>query len=171
SELPIFRSVISKTTARLASLEDEIYKVQEKLKHLEDERASLSSHHAQHKGILSPLRRMPTELLSEIFSSTLPSMREIWNNREHYMDNSSWVLSQVSSRWRMVSLSTPSLWSSIAINYNNTSIRHPAAPIEAQLQRANKLKIHFHTRKATDPQIQMFHLLSKHSARWEELSL
>ncbi|KAJ7235630.1 hypothetical protein B0H12DRAFT_136639 [Mycena haematopus] len=171
SESTFIRSVMSKTTARLASLEDEIYKVKEKLKHLEDQRASLSSHHEQHKAMLSPLRRMPPELLIEIFSSTLPSMRAIWEDRRYYMDHSSWLLSHVSSRWRIVSLSTPSLWSSIAINYTDPIITHSVAPIEAQLQRADKLKIHFHTQKLTDPQSQMFHLLSSHSARWEEFSL
>ncbi|KAJ7231042.1 hypothetical protein B0H12DRAFT_1029654, partial [Mycena haematopus] len=120
SELTFIRSVISKTTTRLASLKDEIYKVKEKLKHLEAERASLFSHHAQHKGILSPLRRMPPELLTEIFSSTLPSSKEAWSGRrKHYMDHSSWVLSHVSSRWRTISLSTPSMWSSITINYSD----------------------------------------------------
>ncbi|KAJ7231031.1 hypothetical protein B0H12DRAFT_1240046 [Mycena haematopus] len=173
SESTFIRSVISKTATRLASLEDEIYKVTEKLKHLEDERASLSSHLMQHKAILSPLRRMPPELLSEIFSSTLPSLGETWQDRKHYMDHSSWVLSHVSSRWRTVSLSTPSLWSSIAINYNEPRITYPAAPVEAQLQRADKLKIHFYSFKEPDShlQIQMFRLLSEHSERWEELSL
>ncbi|KAJ7265979.1 hypothetical protein B0H12DRAFT_1011070, partial [Mycena haematopus] len=141
SESTFIRSVISRTTARLASLEDQIYQVKEKLKHLEDELASLSNQHtqhkmilSQHKVILSPLRRMPPELLSEIFSATLPTLSETWKNRKHYMDHSSWVLSHVSSRWRMLSLSTPPLWSSIVINYNDTSITHAAAPIEAQLQ-------------------------------------
>ncbi|KAJ7231048.1 hypothetical protein B0H12DRAFT_218789 [Mycena haematopus] len=167
------RSVISKTAARLASLEDEIYKTKQKLKHLKDERTSLSSHHAQHKAILSPLRRMPPELLSEIFLSTLPSVRETWETRKHYMDHSSWVLSHVSSRWRMVSLSIPSLWSTIAIDYSDPSITYSAAPIEAKLQRAHKLKIHFYSHKTADsyPQIQMFRLLSEHSARWEEFNL
>ncbi|KAJ7231034.1 hypothetical protein B0H12DRAFT_1029649 [Mycena haematopus] len=155
SESTFIRSVISKTADRLASLEDEIYKVKEKLKHLEDQRASLSSHRTQHDAILSPLRRMPPELLSEIFSSTLPSLRETWDNRKHYMDHSSWVLSHVSSCWRMVSLSIPSLWSTIVINYNDTSIAHPAAPVETQLQRADKLKIHFYSHKTPDPHPQI----------------
>ncbi|KAJ7483482.1 hypothetical protein FB451DRAFT_991164, partial [Mycena latifolia] len=65
---------------------------------------------------LSPLRRMPPELLGEIFSWTLPSVQEALGRRRFQDKHSPWVFTQVCHRWRAVALSTPSLWSQIVIN-------------------------------------------------------
>ncbi|KAJ7302969.1 hypothetical protein DFH08DRAFT_986798, partial [Mycena albidolilacea] len=72
SEFAFIHSVISDADARLACLDDEISTLEEKLQQLEEEHASLSSYRTRNKAILSPLRRMPPEVLGEIFSLTLP---------------------------------------------------------------------------------------------------
>ncbi|KAF7371153.1 F-box domain-containing protein [Mycena sanguinolenta] len=173
SDLAFIHSVISQTDARLACLDDEISKLQDKLTQLRDERSSLSNYLTRNKAILSPLRRMPPELLGEIFLWTLPSMREIWA-REHYVADSSWALSHTSSSWRAICLSIPSLWSRVAIDYSEALVPHYPVPlIETQIQRAQNLKIHFYASLEADSrrQIQMFELLSRHSMRWEELGI
>ncbi|KAJ6552731.1 hypothetical protein B0H19DRAFT_906450, partial [Mycena capillaripes] len=71
SDVAFVHSVISTTDVRLASLEEEISHLRDRLKQLEEERAALSSFHTQNKSIISPLRRTPPELLFEIFSLTL----------------------------------------------------------------------------------------------------
>ncbi|KAJ7302990.1 hypothetical protein DFH08DRAFT_794142, partial [Mycena albidolilacea] len=116
SESTFVQLVISETDARLACLDNEISKLREKLRPFEEERASLLSYRARNKAILSPLRRMPPETMGEIFSWTLPSVRQSWE-QPNYMAGSPWVLSYTSSRWRAISLSTPPLWSRIVINY------------------------------------------------------
>ncbi|KAF8211101.1 hypothetical protein K438DRAFT_1514809, partial [Mycena galopus ATCC 62051] len=114
----LVQSVISEADARLACLDDEISKLEEKLEQLKADRASLFSFRTRNKAILSPLRRMPAEILGEIFLWTLPSVStEIFRARFE-MGASPWVLAQISSRWRAVSLSTPSLWSQIVVNCN-----------------------------------------------------
>jgi hypothetical protein len=62
SERMFIDSVISKTEARLVWLDDEIPKLREKLKQLEDERASMPRHLTRNKAVLAPLRRMPPEV-------------------------------------------------------------------------------------------------------------
>ncbi|KAJ6471862.1 hypothetical protein C8R45DRAFT_874684 [Mycena sanguinolenta] len=171
SDFEFIHSVISEADVRLACLNDEISNLQDKLKQLQDERESLSNYLTRNKAILSPLRRMPPELLGEIFSWTLPSMRETWT-REGYVADSPWVLSHTSGSWRVVSLSIPSLWSRVAVDYSLEE-EYSLPLVEAQIRRAQSLKIHFYASRESDPhgQTQMFELLSRHSLRWEELSI
>ncbi|KAJ7302964.1 hypothetical protein DFH08DRAFT_794099, partial [Mycena albidolilacea] len=116
-ELALIHSVISDADARLACLDDEISTLEEKLQQLEEEHASLSHHRTRKKAILSPLSRMPSEVLGEIFMLTLPSVMADLGPKD-YLVGSPWVLPHISSRWRATSLSTPSLWSRIALNYS-----------------------------------------------------
>ncbi|KAK7031587.1 ABC protein [Favolaschia claudopus] len=139
----------------------------------EEERASLIDHRQRNQAILSPLRRMPPELLGDIFSWTFRPLAESWGRHESMADTP-WVLSHVCRCWRDICLSTPSLWARILINYTPFSPRVPTLPlVKTRLQRAQKLKIHFYASEKSDhlPQIQMLRLLLKHSSRWEELSL
>ncbi|KAJ7902473.1 hypothetical protein B0H13DRAFT_2513259 [Mycena leptocephala] len=111
AELPFISSVISNTDAPLAFLDEEISKLQDQLERLEKDRASLLSYRTRHCAILSPLRRMPLEVLGEIFSWTLPSLSDAMDQGRFDMTESPWVLTQISSGWRETSLSTPFLWS------------------------------------------------------------
>ncbi|KAF8211014.1 hypothetical protein K438DRAFT_1569429, partial [Mycena galopus ATCC 62051] len=117
SEVPLVHSAISKIDARLARIDDEISAFQQKLGQLKDARASLFSHRTWNNAILSPLRRMPPEVLGEIFMWTLPSIGDALGMGKFDMTRSPWLLTQISSRWRAVALSTPSLWSRIAVDY------------------------------------------------------
>ncbi|KAJ7654593.1 hypothetical protein DFH06DRAFT_1047328 [Mycena polygramma] len=168
SELLLIQSAVSDVDAQSVRLDEEISK-------LEKKRASLSIRRAQNKVILSSLRRMPAEVLAEIFLWTLPSITRALDLRRFDVAASPWVLTHISSRWRAVAISTPSLWSWIIINYSSpqSSSPYPMSFVETQIQRAQKLKIHFYCGKEFPlrPQIQMFELLTQHSSRWEELGL
>ncbi|KAJ6504494.1 hypothetical protein DFH09DRAFT_1439959 [Mycena vulgaris] len=87
-ELIYIRAVVAKTGARLAGVEAKISRLRQLLQQLEDERASLSRYHAPNKAILSPLRRMPLEVLSEIFSWTMPSFDARMNRRKFNLEDS-----------------------------------------------------------------------------------
>ncbi|KAJ7605288.1 hypothetical protein FB45DRAFT_1069409 [Roridomyces roridus] len=147
----------------------EISRLQERLACLETERAELADYHSQNTAILSPLRRMPSELIAEIFSWSLPTAYE---TRGPDVKRSPWVLAQVSSRWRNISLSTPSLWSLVKIWGKNID-KLDIDMIRTQVDRARKLKVHFYASEdgSSVPQIKFFDFLSEHAARWEELSV
>ncbi|KAJ7654654.1 hypothetical protein DFH06DRAFT_1416469 [Mycena polygramma] len=122
----------------------------------------------------SAVKRMPPEMLAEIFSWTLaPAMDAI--EREYHPTDSPWVLTHVSHHWRAVALSTPMLWSLVAITFNldTSSTSFPLPMLETQISRAHKLKVHLHGSEISDPgfQIETFKCLVKHASRWEELSL
>ncbi|KAF7345523.1 ABC protein [Mycena venus] len=174
SETTFIHSIVSDADARLACIDDEISKLQKRVKQLKEKRALVSSYRTQNNGILSPLRRMPPEVLGEIFLWTLPTSTEKLERSKFYLADSPWVLTHICSRWRAISVSIPSLWSLIIIDY--CAQPHPTYPlslVEVQIQRAQNLKIHFYGGETNDsrPQIETFQFLSQHSSRWEDLSL
>ncbi|KAF7345515.1 F-box domain-containing protein [Mycena venus] len=181
SELTLIHTDILDVDAHLACVENKISKLQERVNQLEEERVSLSSFRTRNIAILSPLRRVPPEVLGEIFWWTLPSITNELDWGKFDISQCPWVLTQISSRWRTISISTPSLWSRLVIDYDpderpmtrDPSSAYPLSLAMAQIQRARKLKIHFYGCEKVDsrPQIQLFQLLSQHSSRWEELSL
>ncbi|KAJ6562427.1 hypothetical protein B0H19DRAFT_97186 [Mycena capillaripes] len=173
SELTFVQSAILQADASLARLDEEISELQGKLRQFEAERASLFTYRTGNSAIISPLRRMPPELLREIFSWTMPTINRTLGWNEICIGQSPWALTHICSRWRMIALSTPSLWSLVVMDYSETSSSYSLPLIEAQLQRSTRLKIHFYGNHEMDPgpQIQMFQLLLRHSSHWEELSI
>ncbi|KAJ7248470.1 hypothetical protein C8J57DRAFT_1080196, partial [Mycena rebaudengoi] len=91
---------------RLSELDEKIDFLESSLATLRQERQAVEHHIQQHLAILSPIRRIPFDLLGEIFSWTLPD--GLFSSMD--MSLSPWVLARVSSRWRNVSVSLPSLW-------------------------------------------------------------
>ncbi|KAJ7780040.1 hypothetical protein DFH07DRAFT_875643, partial [Mycena maculata] len=152
-ELAYIRAIVSKTGARLTRLDDEISVLQDRLKQLEEERSALGDYHVQNTAMLSPLRRMPAEVLSEIFSWTLSPVHAPLTVKR--LRDSPWVLTHVSSRWRAIALSTSSLWSLVYIEYPGI---YSLAMIRAQVDRARTLKVHFSgsQRRDSRPQTEMF---------------
>ncbi|KAJ7607908.1 hypothetical protein FB45DRAFT_763856, partial [Roridomyces roridus] len=107
SEIAVLQSTSSRIDARLDVLDQEITR----LKQLTEERALLVSYGIQNKGILSPMRRMPNEVLVEIFGLCVPSVKfdGLWACR-FSMRRAPWVFTRVCRLWRTVALETPGLW-------------------------------------------------------------
>ncbi|KAJ6580707.1 hypothetical protein B0H19DRAFT_1112157 [Mycena capillaripes] len=176
SDVRVIQLVISETDIQLTRLDGEIAQQRERLQQLEEAHDSLSSYRVRNRAILSPLRKMPPEVLGEIFSWTLPSVDEAWNREKFYITDSPWSLTHVNGRWRAVAISNPLLWSLISINYVHDLDRrssYPLSMVETQIARARRLKVHFYGYQTSDfrPQVEIFQCLIKHSSRWEEFSL
>ncbi|KAJ7471453.1 hypothetical protein B0H11DRAFT_1372679 [Mycena galericulata] len=70
-------------------------------------RQELQDFLADHRRVVAPIRKIPNELLSEIFlQCTERNSSCKWNPRT----DPEWVLVQVCSRWRAIALSTPRMW-------------------------------------------------------------
>ncbi|KAJ7609115.1 hypothetical protein FB45DRAFT_1039272 [Roridomyces roridus] len=165
-----FFLMVSDTGARLEYLDSEIFRLRDRLDQLQGQRMQLSEYHSEHVPILSPLRRMPPEVLVQIFLRTLPSFQES-NGDASDARESPWTLAQVSGRWREIALSTPSLWSTVRVIHHDHPIH--SRMLSTQLQRCGtrNLDVQFHGYEDGDStqQLKLFDLLSKHSARWETL--
>ncbi|KAJ7609162.1 hypothetical protein FB45DRAFT_805827, partial [Roridomyces roridus] len=111
AEIPLIQSFAPEIDASLASLDAEIWRLQERLRSLKKDRSELLDHQRVHKSILSPLRRMPPEILAEIFVFSLPTVTELFQRQKFQIEDSPWVWTHICSRWRTVAISTPTLWS------------------------------------------------------------
>ncbi|KAJ7262678.1 hypothetical protein B0H12DRAFT_1012582, partial [Mycena haematopus] len=103
SEILCILKTIDEKRARKTRLEDRIAAVQSLLEELMAEHDNMEAEIRAHEGTLSPLRRMPTELLSLIF---------VFASRSPYYWGSEapWTASQVCRRWRTIALSQASIW-------------------------------------------------------------
>ncbi|KAF7358575.1 F-box domain-containing protein [Mycena sanguinolenta] len=166
-ESSIVRPIAEKTSARLAALDAELSRLKGRVRELEDERAPLSGFHAQNMRILWPMRRIPPEILGEIFSWTLPSAYDIFD-----IEDCPWILTCVCASWRALAPSKPSLWSLIVIDFTNKT-QYPLEMIRIQLKRARLLKIHFFGDEMCESplQIALFTLLAGSYTQWEELNI
>ncbi|KAK0220669.1 hypothetical protein IW262DRAFT_1386139 [Armillaria fumosa] len=69
----------------------------------------------------SPIRRLPLELLAEVFERTISTgdSHQFASTRE-----APWIIVHVSSTWRKLALSLPALWSSISVDaYRKHTVR------------------------------------------------
>lgn len=128
---------------------------------------------------LSCVRRVPPELVSEIFAMCVPSGvddDQSWNTLD--IACVPWVLARVSSSWRAVAISQPELWAYIKIDLEemeqNGQIEPPLAMLQTSLERSGSvlLRVFFHdSYRPTDRAQEMLTSLMSHSHRWNQLSL
>ncbi|KAJ6455155.1 hypothetical protein C8R45DRAFT_881721 [Mycena sanguinolenta] len=155
-------------SARLVCLEAEISRLKDRLQQLEAEHAALSKNNSQNTTCLPPLRRIPFEILAEIFSWTLPPRSE----GPLGINKSPWLLTHVCSHWRAVAVSKSSLWSPLCIDFA-LKPHYSLAMVRTQIERARTLRIRFYGARyrALRPQVDMLELLLQHSSMWEELRI
>ncbi|KAF8216807.1 hypothetical protein K438DRAFT_1558446, partial [Mycena galopus ATCC 62051] len=102
SHIPVLREFIFQGRARVAALDAEIALLQSSLDLLLKEKLELDAKIPMHEGALSPLRRMPTEIMTHIFTFTLPP---------HQLSASApWTIGAVCARWRAIVVSQPCFW-------------------------------------------------------------
>ncbi|KAJ7755573.1 hypothetical protein B0H16DRAFT_1828947 [Mycena metata] len=133
----------------------------------------------QGTGIKTGLGRFPTEILCEIFRSTLPWKRR--HNNTHLL-TPPWVLGLVCRRWRECALGDVKLWMKIEIDctglMTETKIieRFPLAALETQIVRSGTapLDIKFESSRtpwASDYISCLLELLVQQRNRWGRLDL
>ncbi|KAK7042294.1 hypothetical protein R3P38DRAFT_2889578 [Favolaschia claudopus] len=124
SQIPAIRSEIDRIRAELAVSLVTRNEFDEDLRNMEE-------HLNAHSAILSPIRRIPPEILSEIFSWT-SSFERIGTFGAHEVAMPPWDLTHVCRAWRAVARGDSELWSRIRISTRaSTSPTLPSYPIEA----------------------------------------
>ncbi|KAK7001422.1 hypothetical protein R3P38DRAFT_3049036 [Favolaschia claudopus] len=98
------QKLIAEPIQQISSLDDEIALLQE-------QRSHLSSYVAAHKVLISPIRRLPPDIIAEIFLACLPTHRNCVMN----VTEAPVLLGRICSSWRVRSLATPRLWASLHI--------------------------------------------------------
>ncbi|PBL00203.1 hypothetical protein ARMGADRAFT_896163, partial [Armillaria gallica] len=108
SERTALETVVREGKASLSSLPQRIAVVRETLKILLQEQTHTVKHITDAKVLLNPVRRLPADVLIDIFAACLPE-------RTNYTDSldaksAPWVLSQVCAFWRQTALASTELW-------------------------------------------------------------
>src|SRR3984885_8964598 len=88
--------------------------------------------------LLSPVRRLPPELLGEIFRYCLPQ-----NYHEKGAHKAVMLPSHVCKHWRDVALSTPTLWTNVVLHVTNETFESQAALVTAWFSRSGGLPLSF----------------------------
>lgn len=135
---------------------------------LEDRKATILKSITAHKSIISPLRRLPPELLQYIFQKIY------WDPVTTF--TLPWSLSQVCRSWRTIVHATPILWSYIAIKFNTKPIRLRSQEdrLKLILQRSANADLRISIcgiMKQGDKRLSLLLILVAHSERWRYLNL
>ena len=108
--------------ANLAMISSRIGSIDEQISHLQSQREILFSKRDQElkniavlKSILSPIRRVPTDVLGEIFLFCLPEASVSWAVNVLRADEAPLLLCQVCLKWRRTALDFPPLWKALVL--------------------------------------------------------
>ncbi|KAF7298563.1 F-box domain-containing protein [Mycena indigotica] len=113
--------------AKHAKLEEEVALLRKMLESALQARSKLESFIAPHAALLSPMRRMPDDLLRLIFLHTLPEER----NAAVHGSEGPLLIANICSHWRGLAMTTPRLWSKMHLVVPTLT---PGSPQDAVIQ-------------------------------------
>lgn len=170
------RETIHDISTTLSAVDDEITRVRATLSALEAYRSTLCTTLAHQQASLSSIRRLPPEILGEIFLfASAGSAIECAPRSEANQDNTPMLLCQICSYWRTVAVSVPRLWSNIRLNllykplYFNQSVRNVLGLCLA-LSKNEPLTLSFEC-NGVMYFLLILETLMAHSERWKDVSL
>ncbi|KAJ7185262.1 hypothetical protein C8R46DRAFT_375561 [Mycena filopes] len=158
SEIPRILDIISVGQDRIDSLDPQIHALQSRLALLVQERDETAKCVREHRAIVSSLRRVPPEVLCEIFALSIDSLGE--------REEPPWYLGHICRTWRCIALAYPRLWTRL-------TIREDLPRIEEQLLRAGNalLDVYWLGRLEEPRNHALSELLMPHYARWSTLHI
>ncbi|KAJ7285355.1 hypothetical protein C8J57DRAFT_713789 [Mycena rebaudengoi] len=161
-QISTIRDVIRAVEEQIDFKYHEVARLQEVITNLNRQRAELRVFANTHIGMISGIRRLPSELLTEIF---LQFIRMETSFRDP------WIIATVCNRWRAVALSSPSLW----CHFLGIHPRRPAALLSAQLERSRNSPIYLifwsHHFQTDADSLNALDLFLAASTRWREVTL
>ncbi|KAJ7728927.1 hypothetical protein DFH07DRAFT_850609 [Mycena maculata] len=108
-EMVEIETLLVEPELRLKRLDEAIIEMQKALDKLTQERDTLGAYVHAHNALISPARRLPLDIIQEIFTACLPTHR----NCVMSASEAPVLLGRICSAWREISLSTPRLWASL----------------------------------------------------------
>jgi len=171
SHIPSIRQTVTFSRLRVDALDAQIDALRATMEQLIEERDETAERVEQYTAILSPVRRVPAELICEIFSWTSPRPRKIGENS---VAQPPWHLGHICRSWRDTALGNTLLWNSISILHSS---RHPhqntfpLSMIETQLFRSanTPLVLDFDWDQMVSGDSLLLALLVLHCERWSSM--
>ena len=169
------RESLLDTRKRLDLVHERLAEARRLTLELEIEREQLQESVDMHKAVLSPGRRLPTEILSEIMLACIHG--EKFDSL--HTDNGAWILGQVSHRWRTVALNLQALWSAVVVKVDGFTTSNSLTILREWLRRSGShslvdIKFCYPPREITQTtQVcrDLLDILADHSSRWRSVDL
>ncbi|KAF7330743.1 F-box domain-containing protein [Mycena venus] len=163
SQIPLLRDFITKGLTRMDSFNAKIRLLQSSLDRLLEEKNELEIEIEKHRASLSPLRRMPPEILSLMFAFALPPFQPD-------AEPAPWTVSAVCARWRATTLSQPVFWTFVDLNGPFTNRYR----LETQLERSGDLPLNVKyssSKSSTYKDMNLAKIICPHARRWEVITM
>jgi hypothetical protein len=138
AEVADIRRVLLDTEADLLAYDRDIDLLEVVLESRRRERQALEEFRNLHASLLSPIRRLPPELLMEIFM-LLPTD---WGSQARDWD-ATFILGAVCSGWRKLALSMPLLWCSIYVGLKKHRSKSRADRVRTWVERSGRCPLSF----------------------------
>ncbi|KAJ7067406.1 hypothetical protein C8F01DRAFT_667194 [Mycena amicta] len=169
AQASVIHQAIQTTEDRISSLDSHIVELKKTIEQCQLRRQELVAFVHLHRGVVSSLRRVPSEILGEIFKHVI--QENIYTDTEALCG-----LGAVCGHWRTVTLSNPFLWRNIDLNdlraQKNTSLQSRRITTQIQRSREAPLVVTVITAHNFDPRtLPLFDLLLMASARWQRATL
>lgn len=185
ADFNLLRDTRSYAKGRVALLDTQIAAMQKAIENCIEEKATLQSAVEECDRILHPIRRMPVDIMAEIFFLVVykhlalceqPFYARRFTCIKRQLRSSldprqvPWSLAHVSHRWRSMVLSSPRLWALIRITEKDYKSEGSANSLSVQLQRSAACSLSVVVADSPPNPGPVMLLLLSSSSRWTELS-
>lgn len=134
TEIAEIKGYVSLVNDKVSDYDARIAELQAALQAITRQREQLHETVTAHEALVSPLRRLPPEILQIIFVWCLSQNR----NAVMHASEAPVLLGRICSEWRRISLATPELWASLHIVPPNVNFSNPTSST-ARFQRKRDL--------------------------------
>ncbi|KAJ7491705.1 hypothetical protein B0H11DRAFT_2007522 [Mycena galericulata] len=174
-------STVSALSDELTRLDHEISQLQDndQLRCMKSERVLLDAHYDACLSVLAPIRRVPSEILVDIFRICLHSslVRQNIESRAFEMASLAraplFTVSQVCARWHNIVMGTPALWTTIELDSlvwaDERQIDAVMELLKFVLERSGTSPLNVSICDETHPPA--LQLLATHSNRWKNVEI
>lgn len=161
------QDVISEAKHHLSSLQQAIGRVQGMLQELKESKNQLAAYIKAHEAVIAPIRRIPDDILIEIFMLCLPSAYEALPDPM----KAPLLLTRVCQRWRAVVCAAPMLWSTIYLMVESYSVEEAIKATKFWMSSSAQCPLNI-TLRSHDlgPCHSVLELLLPHAHRWRKAS-
>ncbi|KAJ7141717.1 hypothetical protein C8R43DRAFT_1017064 [Mycena crocata] len=112
----------------------EVSRLESLIRDLSAQREKLVEYISAHEALISPMRRLPQDVVQEIFVACLPTHRNaVMSAREAPL-----LLARVCSAWRTLAMTTPALWATLHIPLEYILDWGVTGPMAEWLERSGK---------------------------------
>lgn len=162
----LVREVLVESRQELATLGEHIKETEAHLKKIRSRHLALQTFVVEHASIVSPVRRFPSEIISEIALHILD--RHSARPKHVTLDTKgdAWVMGQVCRSWRASMLSFPKLWSLLDIGTEKTPLPNGKDLITELLRRSKDLPLFLRMTVAEGSSPAILKAIARQSHRW-----